>query len=61
VENVASAIGPGGARPVAIADVRDVPLHWLPGDVDCDDLVSRVLGRQRIAVRVDVAMFNSAI
>jgi FXSXX-COOH protein len=55
-----SAIRPG-ARPIPLADVRDVPLDQLPGDADCGDLVSRVLGRQGFASRVDVAMFNSAI
>lgn len=60
MEKVVSAIRPG-ARPIPLADVRDVPLDQLPGDADCGDLVSRVLGRQGFASRVDFAMFNSAI
>ena len=48
-------------QPVRVADLRQVPLAELPGDADCEDLVSRVIGRERYIWRVDVAAFNSAI
>lgn len=61
MENLASAVRLGDAQPVHIADLRAVPLDQLPGDADCDGLVTRVVGRQRYSARIDVAGFNSAI
>jgi hypothetical protein len=47
-------------RPVRVADVREVALDRLPGDGECDDLVTRVIGRQQYSWRVDVAGFDSS-
>jgi hypothetical protein len=56
-----SAIQQDGTRPVRIADVRDVALGRLPGDGECDDMVTRVIGRQQDKWRVHVAAFQSSI
>lgn len=50
-----------GVQPVRIADVRQTPLDELAADVECADMVSRVVRRQQYAWRVDVAGFSSGI
>lgn len=55
-----SAIQQDGTQPVRIADVCDVALGRLPGDSECDDMVTRVIGRQQYTWCVDVAGFDSS-
>jgi FXSXX-COOH protein len=61
VERVVSPVRPGGAGPVPIADVRDVPLGVLAQDADVRRIVGRVMESLEDPSRVRVAMFNSAI
>ncbi len=55
-----SAIQQDDTRPVRIADVREVALDRLASDVDCDDMVTRVIGMQQHSGRV-VAGFNNSL
>jgi len=61
VSSLAPAIQLGGAQPVHIADLRDVPLDQLPADADCEHIVRRIMRGQANPSRVDVAAFNSSI
>ena len=61
MEHLVSPVRPGGAEPVPIADVRDVPLGDLAQDADVRRMISRIIESQEDPSRVRVAMFQSAI
>jgi FXSXX-COOH protein len=61
VESVNLPISVEGPCAIPIADVREVPLAELCGDVDALRMVSRVMESMEGSARVRVAMFQSAI
>jgi FXSXX-COOH protein len=61
VENVSAPVHSCGSPAVALADLREVPLAQLPGDVDVHRIVSLVIRILEDSSRTDVARFNSSI